>query len=348
MIVRPSGPCPARIMIVGEAPGGEEERQGVPFVGASGAEFTKMLFEAGISRAECFITNVIRVRPPNNDLFAFIAKAKKDITPQHTAYRDKMVKMCVIEGVKMLRAEIAACDPNLIIAAGNLAMWTLTGKWGITDWRGSVLRSDLDERYKVLCTYHPAAILRQWSWRATLVQDLRRGVREAEFRDLVTPRYNFILSPSIRDVLEILEWLLARANIEPLLLSVDIETKMHFITCIGIAWSKLSAICIPFTSKDNEDGYWSSEEEALIIHRLSVLFTHPNVRCVGQNFLYDAQHILKWWHFLPRVARDTMLAQHVCFPGLPKSLAFIASCYCEHYRYWKDSSIYADDEKQES
>jgi uracil-DNA glycosylase family 4 len=64
--VRPSGPTDARVMIVGEAPGAEEERKGEPFVGASGHELTKMLHEAGIARSQCFITNVCRERPPGN------------------------------------------------------------------------------------------------------------------------------------------------------------------------------------------------------------------------------------------------------------------------------------------
>ena len=65
MIVPPCGPTDARIMLVGEAPGEQEVLRREPFVGASGTELNRMLHEAGISRSECFITNVCRQRPPS-------------------------------------------------------------------------------------------------------------------------------------------------------------------------------------------------------------------------------------------------------------------------------------------
>ena len=121
----------------------------------------------------------------------------------------------------------------------------------------------------------------------------------------------------------------------PLYLAVDIETRSHHITCIGIAWNKREALCIPFTCEEDPTGYWSLEEEAEIVYRLYQLFTHPGVRIIGQNFIYDIQHIIRWWNFTPRFAFDTMLAQHVLFPGTPKSLDHLASLYCEEYSQWK-------------
>lgn len=201
--VLPSGPIPARIIIVGEAPGAEEERTGSPFMGASGNELTKMLQEAGINRNECFITNVIRIRPPGNDLSSFIAFKKKDITPNHTFIRGKHVLRCVDEGVNLLKKEILAVNPNIIIALGNCALWALTEKWGITEWRGSVLASNLVFRddgtaYKILAAYHPAAVLRQWSWRPILVHDLRRAARESKLGSLERPQYAFTIRPNMQ------------------------------------------------------------------------------------------------------------------------------------------------------
>src|ERR1700689_4270430 len=103
-------------MIVGEAPGEEEERQGRPFVGPSGNELNRMLGEAGISRSECFITNLIRVRPPHNDINYFIAKAKKDRTPDHVQLKGKWVRREVVDGYNLLSEEIRLVKPNIIIA----------------------------------------------------------------------------------------------------------------------------------------------------------------------------------------------------------------------------------------
>src|SRR5262249_35007314 len=156
--------------------GEEEEHKGVPFVGASGMELNKMLHEAGIARSECFVTNVARERPANNDINNFIAKAKKDITAEHVPIRDKWVRRPIADGIEMLRKEIQMVSPRVIIALGNTPLWALTGHTGIMDWRGSMLQEDLtSQRVKVVPTYHPAAVLRQWSWCATSVHDLRKA-----------------------------------------------------------------------------------------------------------------------------------------------------------------------------
>jgi len=150
-----------------------------------------MLQEAGIIRNACFLTNVIRIKPPGNDPESLIAMKKKDISGQHIMFRDKFVLPCVRDGIELLKREIEMCRPNVILALGNIATWALTGKWGITSWRGSVLQCDLplETGYapKVVPAYSPSSILRQWSWRQIAVQDLRRGKKESE-RRCILPR----------------------------------------------------------------------------------------------------------------------------------------------------------------
>lgn len=80
---QPSGPWEAKVMIVGEAPGEEEVRLKTPFVGASGYLLEKVLKECGYTRDQCFVTNVIRERPPQNDADAFFAAKVKERTPAH-------------------------------------------------------------------------------------------------------------------------------------------------------------------------------------------------------------------------------------------------------------------------
>lgn len=148
MNVRGEGPIPSRIMLVGEAPGAEEEEKGIPFIGASGQELNRMLGEAGIMRSECYVTNVCKLRPPGNQISAWIAMTKKEITPQHVLFRDKYVLPVVIEGIKELSTEIEMVQPNLIVAFGNLSMWVLTGHWSVLKWRGSQLSVDTEELKK--------------------------------------------------------------------------------------------------------------------------------------------------------------------------------------------------------
>lgn len=69
---------------------------------------------------------------------------------------------------------------------------------------------------------------------------------------------------------------------------------------------------------------------------LQQVFTHPNLRGSGQNFLYDAQYFWRHLRYKPRIWMDTMLAHHVCWAGTPKALDYQASIYCEHYAFWKN------------
>lgn len=340
MTMLPSGPCPSAIMLVGEAPGEAEAREGSPFVGSSGLELNRMLQEAGVFRNQCFATNVIRERPFQNDIGNFIAMKKKDITAGHKILRDKFVTREVHEGLELLKREIEMCRPNVILAFGNVALWALTGQWGITSWRGSTMECDLDlgldYRPKVVPTYHPSAVLRQWSWRPIAVHDLKRAVVESKFRGINRPDYRFIIRPDFKTTLDYLDTLLRLVAAKPAKLSVDLETRAGHIACIGIAWSKREAICIPLMCVERTEGYWDLNQETIIVQRIIRLMVHPNAEIVGQNFLYDAQYTHRHWGIIPNLKRDTMIAQHSCFSNMQKGLDFLSSMYAEHHLYWKD------------
>lgn len=345
--VRPTGPCPAKIMLVGEFPGEQEVLKGMPFVGYAGSELDKMLAEAGIMRGSCFVTNVIRIRPPGNDIDNFIAAKKTAITPQHKEFNGKHVLPAVLDGIELLKREIEACQPNLIIAFGNVAAWALTGVWGVTSWRGSTLPSTLllsmSYAPKVLISYSPTMILRQWSWRQIMITDLKRAKKEAEFKEVIRRDYSILMSPDYSTIISTLDQLITHVQTKELPLSVDVETAAGHIDILGLAWSPVDALVIAFFNRGDPKPLWSEEEEFEIAWRLYKLLPHPNCKVMGQNFSYDAQYILRHYLFLPNLVDDTMLAQHSCFSNLPKALDFLASMYCEHYVYWK-SELHGTDE----
>jgi uracil-DNA glycosylase family 4 len=338
MICRPEGPIPARIMLVGEAPGYDEERTGRPFQGVSGQELNRMLGEAGITRSECFVTNVLRVRPKDNDLNHFIAKAKKDVTPQHRQFRGKWCLPPVIEGAELLAKEISMVKPNVIVALGNTPLWALTGISGITKWRGSMLHTAGDISAgvcKVIPTYHPAAVLREWSWRAVAINDLRRAAKFRDGREYPKPEWNFIIRPSFPRVVEVLQGILRLLAERETRLSFDLETRGGHIACAGLSWTLVDAICIPFIYNGFHE-YWSADHEAEIVYLLYQVLTHKNARVVGQNIIYDCQYTYRHWCWVPNVVQDCMISQHSIFSDLPKSLAFQASMYCKFYVFWKE------------
>lgn len=337
--VRPDGPIPAHIMIVGEAPGAEEEARGVPFCGASGMELNKMLHEVGITRSECFVTNVCRERPYNNDIGTLIALKKKDITSEHREYMGRFVRPPVVEGISLLHKEIKMVQPNVIISLGGTPLWALTGLSGITKWRGSMLYyTDGVDKVKVIPTIHPAAILRQWSDRAIAVNDLKRAARFRNGEPYPDPKWNFTIRPSFQTAWGCLRALSLQLEQGYLRVSFDLETRAGHIACAGISWNLQDAISIPFMCVESNEGYWSEEEETALVYALYKILTHKNVGVIGQNLLYDSQYTYRHWHFIPRVQQDTMISHHVCFAGLPKRLDFQASMYCDQYRYWKDDS----------
>lgn len=323
-------------MLVGEAPGEAEERLGVPFVGTSGMELDRMLHEAGILRSECFVTNVCRVRPPKNDISLwFNLKGKAKSQTQCENYRGLWMTPAVREGAQLLDKEIELVKPQLIIPFGNTALWAITGRLGITKWRGSELVHGVSGA-AVVPTYHPAAVLRQWAWRATLVADLKRAAKYLNGGN-PKPDWRFLIRPSLTATLQ---WLNDILRIKlpqgPLKISFDLETRAGHIACAGIGINKDEAICIPFMCVERKEGYWLHEDEAEILFLLHKILLHPNARVIGQNLLYDFQYTYRWWCLIPRLGQDTMVSHHVAFAGLPKALDYQASLYCSHYVYWKD------------
>lgn len=335
-------------MLVGEAPGEQEVLKRAPFMGASGSTLDGMLHEAGIMRSECFITNVARERPPENDISSWIAKTKKEVTPEMVVMRDKYVRQVVLKGAELLWQEISMVKPNVIVAFGNVALWALTGKWGIKSWRGSLLQADASNFVslstdlrsaspKVIPTYHPAYIMRDWSARAITVQDLRRARGHiAVAGSVIRTHYDFVVRPIFPQVMEFLNEVLAKLELEPTTISCDLETRGGHIACVGISLDKVRALCIPLMCVERPTGYWNEDEEFGILQLLQRVLTHPNARVVGQNFIYDTQYFIRHYGYAPRFERDTMLGHHSVFCLLPKGLDYISSMYCEDYVYWKD------------
>jgi len=128
----------AELLFVGEGPGREEDLAGEPFVGRSGKLLDRlMLEEIGLTRAECYIANVVKCRPPNN----------RDPAP-------KEIAACR----PYLAEQIALIDPSVIVTLGNFSTkLLLESTQGIRTSRGQVFERG---RARVLPTYHPAYVLR--------------------------------------------------------------------------------------------------------------------------------------------------------------------------------------------
>lgn len=141
----------ARILIIGEAPGKNEDLQGRPFVGAAGKYLDELLAIAGIKREEVYIANVLKCRPPGN--------------------RDPKVEeieMCA----PYLREQTRAIDPEYIVTLGNFATkFILKTEVGITRLHGQLKQTG---RFRVYPVFHPAAAIYDRTKRDALEQDFAR------------------------------------------------------------------------------------------------------------------------------------------------------------------------------
>jgi DNA polymerase len=150
-----AGDANADLMFVGEAPGAEEDRQGLPFVGRAGQLLNQMLEEIGLSREDVFIANVLKSRPPGN----------RDPQPLEI----ETCKPYLFEQVRLI-------EPTVICTLGNFATKLLSGNpAGITKVRGAPQVHQLGGRTVFLFPiFHPAAALRTPAVKETLREDFAK------------------------------------------------------------------------------------------------------------------------------------------------------------------------------
>jgi len=331
-IVPFEGPTDAKIYIVGEAPGAEEEAQGRPFVGSAGRILDKLLMDVGIVRSECRLANVMRIRPPTNNFAHFYVDKQMHIP-----------KPELIEGRKYLLEDIKKCRPNVVCALGNEALMALFSHRNITDWRGSILWHHR-LNVKVIPTVHPAMIMRQWDFAPLVLFDLRKVKEESETPKCNIPNRDFILAPTFEQVMCELVRLQKCKKI-----AFDIETEGTIITAIAFADSPFSAICIPFTfSKGTETiNYWPTiEEEIAVMNEIKKLMEDEKIEKIAQNAQFDCVifAINPPYINTKNLVMDTMCAHHTIYPELPKGLEVLCSIYTRqpYYKHWAKTGSAVD------
>jgi uracil-DNA glycosylase family 4 len=147
----------AEVMVIGEAPGFNEDRQGEPFVGRAGQLLTLMLEAIGFTRESVYICNILKCRPPNN----------RDPQPEE-------VSLCT----PFLGRQIALVKPKLLLAVGRIAShYLLNTKTSLAQLRGKIHRYD---DTPLIITYHPAYLLRNPADKKKAYDDLKLAFRTLE------------------------------------------------------------------------------------------------------------------------------------------------------------------------
>lgn len=323
------GNSTAKLVVVGEAPGENEEREGRPFVGPTGMMVREMLVNAGIQPEETYMTNVVKHRPPGNDIkkLHLMGKSIGDYEEQ-------------------LWQEIHAIRPNAILAFGNTALLALTGNYGIEKWRGSILSSK-HGLPKVISTIHPASLMHKeangkmssFKDKVFIQWDVIRAAKQSKFSTIESPRRNLIVCKSSLDLFRFFERYKGRPYV-----AVDIETFRTIPIVISFAFNSFEAISVPLfhiKSIQNPNGIGRSDM-CYIWQAVAEVLSNPNILKIGQNFKFDETQLLRCYNsevnfgFQVRgFYFDTMLGFRTIYPELPGRLQFITSVLTEE-PYYKD------------
>ena len=141
----------AKIMFIGEGPGADEDAQGIPFVGKAGLLMNKAFEGLGIKRADVYIANIVKCRPPQN------RNPEKD-----------EVEACI----NYLRNQVMIVKPKIIVLLGSVALKNILGEeYGITKVRGNWIEK---KGIWYMPTFHPAALLRDESKKIDFWKDLKK------------------------------------------------------------------------------------------------------------------------------------------------------------------------------
>ena len=312
-----SGPTPPEVVIVGEAPGADEEREGRGFVGASGRYLRSVLGHAGFNTENLYYTNVISCRPLGNKI--------------ESVDGAEAIKCCEDGFRKELSA--LAESAKVVIAIGGRAMNALGIPGNITAYRGSVSLSPMAPGVPVVATFHPAFMLRGQDrllgvWGADVAKAFRLATQGWK-----PPRENFELFPTLQGLRNF--YLMLAKRHHPLI-AVDIETYEGEISMIGLAPNATTAMVVPFLRSDKGmvKRYWLNAEMDGVRQALERILQLPTMY---QHCLFDVPRLRAMGLTVSNVQEDTLLMHHALHPELPHNLGFINSLYGDT-PFWKDEA----------
>lgn len=337
-----------KIVFVGEARGAREQMFEHGFVGSSGAELARMLANADIlpepvkhpseldmvrywkvarEEHDVDIANVFEVYPADNNIDLFFTNAKEGVSDLPPLRAGKYLRPDMMHHLQLLWDKLTSLEPNLIVALGNTACWATLGESKISVLRGTVKISP-KLGYKILPTYHPAAVLRQWNLRTIVVKDLEKAKDERSTGGITRIERYVTVEPTIA---EIVEWLTRSADYY----AVDIENHHGPLSMIGFARSPQDALVIPFIDETKPGwSYWPTADEEFLAWKLADKLLNSEIPKVFQNGIYDLTHLLRAG-FRPTMCKDdTMLLHHSLYPEMLKSLGFLGSVYSREIA-WK-------------
>ena len=325
MIAKSHGNPNGKILILGESP-----NFGEALCLSQNKELYKMLAEAEINPNNCWFTTVSKYFVPPNP---------KNGRKIPFAIRAKNAGVDLQEQLGFLREEIKDINPNVILALGSTALWSITSLTGISDYRGSILSGI---GYKVIPTYDPKGLSFQeqgefsgyWN-KHVILFDFVRAREQSKFPEINRPYRKLSIIKSSYQLQEY--WNRHKNSTEP---AVDIEARGSCLPfCIGLSFSPEEGICIPFWNKGEIESVVQISNNDMIEIWILLAEILASNDVVGQNFKYDHDKIRRIGFDVKSLKSDTMFKGFTISPELPKGLAFLASIYTEE-PFYKNDGMY--------
>lgn len=315
----------SRICLVGEAPGKNELKAMRPFVGDAGRVLDHCLHQAGIIRAQCYVTN-------------FIKEYVDDIT--HYVTKGGLLTSRGREWQLTLAEELRNVKAQIVIPLGKPAGIALAGLKSIIERRGYLTTAlDLFDQRKVLPTLHPASCLYGGNYinKYYITHDLQKAAKMVERGVFDYDPCEFKFPATVGEVHSAVQEMR-----EAGIFAFDIEVSNYEVSCISLACRPDLAYSILLC----DPNLWTPAEEVSIWEMLASILEDPSITKVGQNLIFDTHFLLTHQHvFVRGPIRDTMIGHHIMYPDFLKGLGFLGSIYCNR-PYWKDMNDNDDIKKE--
>lgn len=330
-LVPPLGQPNAQSVFVFEQPDRTESAQHRMLVGQDAQRFISCMDSANLRKTISYITTAIKDQDYNAREMVYMTKKTGVVTNE----RAELYK-------QILKEELEALDSEFICACGNIALYMLTGRWGIHNWRGSILDCTLVPGKRVLATLMPWTIRSDFKNSFLITSDLRK------YQQLISgllphTKRDIMINPSFKEAIDFLRYCL-KEGLDGKPIAYDIECNNYEekaqeyglvpqVSCISLGVN-MHSMSIPFINADGD--YFPATQEMDIWTAIALILENPAISKVGQNVIFDSHFLLRTYGMHVQNLEDTMIAQHTLLHDLPKGLDMITSLWTDHPYYKAD------------
>lgn len=316
------GDLNAKIVVVEDLPTHNDVLARKLYMGGTTYTYETMLKSAGIKRNTIYTTTLFKEAGWLRNFY--YDKACKTLKYDYTPY--------VVALEQLL---LSMHNLKVIIPLGNASLQAITGVWGLTKWRGSILPVDPNfskeghKKWKVIPTYSPRDINVNYLLRIDANIDLRRAVEECNIDGIQRPFRVISVEPTFNQAKRFLLSIIQKK----LRIATDIETRGHEMMCISFAISPYIGMSIPFYRTDMSY-YWGSVHEGNEIRTLvKHIIDNSAIPKILQNGIYDFWFMGNIGYEPKGLNFDTMFGSHCMYAELSKDLGVLTSRYTKEPYY---------------